>query len=118
MIHLAKKKTDTFNYSWYNNVKNLVESLVDEWKRSGKISDGISRLSYDEAGVPLIEGIAVAVKDHAYEATDAMDKAISEINVKLKTGAISTDEYYKYMELYRENRKLRSFAERQSEKRA
>ena len=100
---MAKKKTDTFNYSWYNNVKNLVESLVDEWKRSGKISDGISRLSYDEAGVPLIEGIAVAVKDHAYEATDAMDKAISEINVKLKTGAISTDEYYKYMELYRDN---------------
>lgn len=100
---MAKKKTDTFNYSWYNNVKNLVESLVDEWKRSGKISDGISRLSYDEAGVPLIEGISVAVKDHAYEATDAMDKAISEINVKLKTGAISTDEYYKYMELYRDN---------------
>lgn len=100
---MAKKKVDTFNYSWFNDVKELVENLVNEWKRTGKISDGISRLSYDEAGVPLIEGIAVAVKDHAYEAADAMDKAIAEINVKLKTGAISTDEYYKYMELYRDN---------------
>lgn len=103
MIELAKKKSGNFNYSWYENVKNVVESLVNEWKNSGKISDGISRLSYDEAGVPLIEGIAVAINEHAYEASEAMDKAVSEINVKLKTGAISTDEYYKYMELYRDN---------------
>ncbi len=100
---MAKKKTDTFDYSRYNDVKRIVEDLVNEWKRTGKISDGISRLSYDEAGVPLIEGITVAVKDHAYEASEAMEKAIAEINIKLKTGAISSEEYYKYMELYRDN---------------
>lgn len=100
---MAKKKTDNFDYSWYNDVKRIVEDLVNEWKRAGKISDGVSRLSYDEAGVPLIEGIAVAVKDHAYEASKAMEKAIAEINIKLKTGAVSSEEYYKYMELYRDN---------------
>lgn len=100
---MAKKKTDNFDYSWYNDVKRIVEDLVNEWKRAGKISDGVSRLSYDEAGVPLIEGIAVAVKDHAYEASEAMEKAIAEINIKLKTGAVSSEEYYKYMELYRDN---------------
>lgn len=100
---MAKKKTDTFDYAGYNEVKNVVENLVNEWKRAGKITDGISRLSYDEAGVPLIEGIAVAVKDHTYDAVDAMGKAVSEINIKLKTGTVSTDEYYKYMEFYRDN---------------
>ncbi len=80
-------------------VKEAVEAAVAEAAES----DEVSRVSYDKLGKPLIEGIAAAIRENGFMATDAMKTVMEELNLQLRLGALSTEEYYRYMEAYRDN---------------
>ena len=89
-----KKKTAEIDISAIKRqVREIVESAVE--------STDFTRLTYDSAGKPLVEGIAVGIRDNGYMAADAMKAVMKELDLQLQLGAISADKYYKYMEEYR-----------------
>lgn len=60
-----------------------------------------SRISYDQFGNMLVEGIAVSIRQNSYKVSDAFKSAIKNIELQFETSAISEQEYYKNMEKIR-----------------
>ena len=94
VIIAKSKKPEIDLASVKEAVRRAVESAVSEVD--------FSRLTYDAAGKPLVEGIAVGIRDNAYMASDAMKSVMKELDLQLSLGAISNEKYYKYMEAYRD----------------
>lgn len=61
-----------------------------------------SRVTYDELGVPLIEGVAIAISDHAYEVSEAFENALSDLDLLRDYDIISEAEYYNRLETLRD----------------
>ncbi len=94
---MAKKKTEPeIDIAAIKNAaREAVENALDDID--------FSRITYDSAGKPLVEGIAVSIKDNAYMAEDAMKTVMKELDMQLTLGAIDSEKYYKYLEVYRDN---------------
>ena len=79
------------------------ETGIDDLK--SKLSEGkvFKRIGKDEMGNPLVEGIKVAINENAYEMTEQMEKAVTELDFQKKMNLISEQEYYEKLEDLRDN---------------
>lgn len=79
------------------------ETGIEDLK--SKLSEGkvFKRIGKDEMGNPLVEGIKVAINENAYEMTEQMEKAVTELDFQKKMNLISEQEYYEKLEDLRDN---------------
>ena len=87
-----------------------------------------SRLTYNDVGVPLVDGIAVAISDNGYKVSDAVEAMFDDLDLKKEVGAYTEEQYYADMEKLRDKyikkgtkqwwdytKKIISFEEKQAE---
>lgn len=61
-----------------------------------------SRVTYNEVGVPLVDGITTAIEDHGYEIGEAFENALADLDLLRDYGIIGEAEYYKRLEALRD----------------
>lgn len=61
-----------------------------------------SRVSYDEYGNMLIDGVSLSVRANSYKISDSFKNAIKDIELQFKNAAISEEQYYSSMEKLRD----------------
>lgn len=78
-----------------------VDNAIDAAKEAGEIHSP-SRITYNDVGVPLVDGISTAIQDHGYEIGEAFENALSDLNLLRDYSIINEAEYYKRLEALRD----------------
>lgn len=79
----------------------VVSDAVTAAKAAAEIHSP-SRVTYNEVGVPLVDGITTAIEDHGYEIGEAFENALADLDLLRDYGIISEAEYYKRLEALRD----------------
>lgn len=81
----------------------LIDLAIENAKKQGKISSAYSRITYDELGKPLVDGIQIAINDSKNEALDTFNKLLKELTYKRDFMLMDESEYYSQLEYLRDN---------------
>ena len=73
-----------------------------EWVRKQIQINSPSKLTRDKIGKPLIEGVAVGIKENSKEVSDAFQKALDDLELKREMDIINDDEYYQELKKLRD----------------
>ena len=84
-----------------DTLATIVKDAVDAAKEAGIIRSP-SRLTRDEVGKPLVDGIAVGIIDNEYKVSDAIQNLFDNLDLELSVGAIDEAEYYRRLEFLRD----------------
>ena len=91
------EKAITMNES----LKTAVRDAIDAGRKEAEIRSP-SRVTRDQIGKPLVDGIAVGILDNGGEASEAMEQVIADLELQRDLGLIGDAEYYAGMEQYRD----------------
>ena len=107
--------------------RNIITTAVDAARDEAGIHLS-SRRTYNKVGVPLVDGIAVAISDNDYKVSDAVEAMFDDLDLKKEVGAYTEEQYYADMEKLRDKyikkgtkqwwdytKKIISFEEKQAE---
>ncbi len=85
-----------------NFLAKLIDEAIENAKKAGKISS-YSRITYDELGQPLVDGIKIAINDAKNGMLDTFNTLLKELTYKRDFMIIEESEYYAQLEWLRDN---------------
>ena len=91
------EKAVTMNES----LKTAVRNAIEAGRKEAEIHSP-SRVTRDQIGKPLVDGIAVGILDNGGEASEAMEQVIADLELQRDLGLVGDAEYYAQMERYRD----------------
>ncbi len=84
-------------------LSDLIDMAIENAKQEGKIGPTFSRITYDELGTPLVEGISIAINDAKNGTVKEFNKLLKALTYQRDFMVISESEYYKELEALRDN---------------
>ena len=93
----------TGSYKWITGkIKEWCGSFVNGFKKALGIHSP-SRVMRDEVGKPLVDGVAVGIKENSGEVSEEFQKMLDDLQLQRDLNIISDAEYYSELEKLRDN---------------
>ncbi|MDD4690135.1 MAG: hypothetical protein PHE51_10365 [Eubacteriales bacterium] len=83
-------------------ISQMIDEAIDQVKKTSKIGT-YSRVTYDEVGQPLVEGIRVAINNYKNGAIKEFNNLVKALEYKRDFMSMEESEYYKELEVLRNN---------------
>lgn len=82
-------------------ITKAVRNAVEAGRQEAEVNSP-SRVTYSEIGEPLVEGIALGIKENAGEISEEFKKALNDLALQRDIGVLDEAEYYKRLEELRD----------------
>ena len=91
-------------------LEELIDKAIANAKKENKISS-YSRITYDELGQPLVEGINIAINDAKNSTIKTFNNLLKALTYQRDFMVISESDYYRELETLRNNYPIKGSSE-------